>query len=255
MEIECILNLSLHILKVIHTFIKNLKEMTPILYDNQPKHLLAVDCVTFGYENDELKLLLFQRQLDPEKGNWSLVGGWVETHETVEKAAERVLHKFTGLKEIFQEQVEVFSDPGRDPGGRVVSVAFYALIDIKRHDKELLSNFGASWWPVSQLPPLIFDHGQMVNAAMKKLRSKATYDLVGRDLLPEEFTITQLRQLYNSLFMQQFDPGNFRKKIISLNAIERLDKKDTSESKKGAFYYRFKNPEDIDVAMRIVNSY
>ncbi len=229
--------------------------MTSDLYTNQPKHLLAVDCVTFGYENDELKLLLFQRQLEPEKGKWSLVGGWVEPHETVEKAAERVLYKITGLRDIFQEQVEVFSDPGRDPGGRVVSVAFYALIDIKSHNKELLSHFGASWWPVSQLPPLIFDHGQLVNAAMKKLRSKAAYDLVGRDLLPEEFTITQLRQLYNSIFMQQFDPGNFRKKILSLNAIERLDKKDTSESKKGAFYYRFNKPEDIDVAMRIVNSY
>ncbi len=229
--------------------------MTSDLYANQPKHLLAVDCVTFGYENDELKLLLFQRQLEPEKGKWSLVGGWVEPHETVEKAAERVLYKITGLRDIFQEQVEVFSDPGRDPGGRVVSVAFYALIDIKSHNKELLSHFGASWWPVSQLPPLIFDHGQLVNAAMKKLRSKAAYDLVGRDLLPKEFTITQLRQLYNSIFMQQFDPGNFRKKILSLKAIQRLDKKDTSDSKKGAYYYCFKKSEDIDVAIRIVNTY
>jgi len=229
--------------------------MEPVLYDNQPKHLLAVDCVTFGYEDAELKLLLFQRQLHPEKGSWSLVGGWVEPHETVEKAAERVLYKITGLKEVFQEQVEVFSDPRRDPCGRVVSVAYYALIDIKRHNKELLDNFGASWWPVTNLPPLIFDHLEMVNAAMKKLRSKAAYNLVGRDLLPEEFTITQLRQLYNSIFMQQFDPGNFRKKILSLKAMERLNKKDTSDSKKGAYYYRFKKSEDIDVAIRIVNSY
>ena len=227
--------------------------MSSRLYENQITHLLSVDCVTFGYENNELKLLLFERQMNPGKGQWSLIGGWVESNETVECAAERVLKKITGLHNIFQEQVGVFSDPNRDPGGRVVSVAFYALIDIKSHNKELLREFGASWWPISDLPSLIFDHPQMVSSALQKLRNKASYDLVGRDLLPEEFTITQLRQLYNSLFLTTFDPGNFRKKILSLHAMERLDKKDSSESKKGAYYYRFLSPELIDISTRIIH--
>ena len=223
-------------------------------YGSQEKHLLAVDCVIFGYERGELKLLLFKRQLEPEKGNWSLIGGWVEPNETVEQAAERVLLKITGLSRIFQEEVKVFSAPDRDPGGRVVSVAFYALIDIKSHDKELVKQYGAQWWPVTKLPELIFDHAQMANFSLQKLREKASFDLVGADLLPPEFTITQLRQLYNSIFSREFDPGNFRKKILSLNAVVRLDEKDTLDSKKGAYYYTFKKPDEIDVSVRIVNS-
>lgn len=223
-------------------------------YGSQEKHLLAVDCVIFGYERGELKLLLFKRQLEPEKGNWSLIGGWVEPNETVEQAAERVLLKITGLSRIFQEEVKVFSAPDRDPGGRVVSVAFYALIDIKSHDKELVKQYGAQWWPVTKLPELIFDHALMVNFSLQKLREKASFELVGADLLPPEFTITQLRQLYNSIFSREFDPGNFRKKILSLNAVVRLDEKDTLDSKKGAYYYTFKKADEIDVSVRIVNS-
>ena len=223
-------------------------------YGSQEKHLLAVDCVIFGYERGELKLLLFKRQLEPEKGNWSLIGGWVEPNETVEQAAERVLLKITGLSRIFQEEVKVFSAPDRDPGGRVVSVAFYALIDIKSNDKELVKQYGAQWWPVTKLPELIFDHAQMANFSLQKLREKASFDLVGADLLPPEFTITQLRQLYNSIFTKEFDPGNFRKKVLSLNAVVRLDEKDTLDSKKGAYYYTFKKPDEIDVSVRIVNS-
>lgn len=222
-------------------------------YINQEKHLLAVDCVTFGYEDGLLKLLLFKRELTPEKGKWSLVGGWVETHETVEEAAARVLRKITGLQHIIQEQVAVFSDPARDTGDRVVSVAFYALIDVKRHNKELLDEHGASWFAVSEKPPLIFDHSRMVAAAWHKLREKASYTLVGRGLLPEFFTLTSLRQLYNSIFVQEFDPGNFRKKVLALNALQRLETKDFSESKKGAYYYRFRDEEEEVASAEIKN--
>ena len=143
--------------------------MTQQEYHLQDKQLIAVDCVIFGYEKGELKLLLFKRQLEPELGSWSLIGGWVDVNETVEKAAERVLFKITGLNNIFQEQVKVFSNPNRDPGGRVVSLAFYSLIDIRRHNKELVNQYGAYWWPVSKLPELIFDHSEMVNESLKKL--------------------------------------------------------------------------------------
>lgn len=222
-------------------------------YNIQKKHLVAVDCVIFGYEDGQLKLLLFKRHLEPHLGKWSLVGGWLDENESSDDAAKRVLSKITGLSNIFMEQIHVFSNPHRDSGGRVLSIVYYALIDIKKHDKSLTDKYSASWVPVNRLPELIFDHKDMFNMALGKLREHASLNVVGRDLLPDEFTITQLRQLYNSIFQQEFDPGNFRKKILSLEAMHRLDKKDTSESKKGAFYYKFKNIEDINISVRIVN--
>jgi 8-oxo-dGTP diphosphatase len=208
---------------------------------NHATHLLAVDCIILGYENAELKLLLFNRQIEPSKGGWSLVGGWVEPDESVENAAWRVNQKITGLNDVFLEQVQVFSEPHRDPGGRVISVAFYALMRIDKHDKELVEKHGAKWFPLTDLPPLIFDHTKMLECALEKLRVKASYELMGQHLMPEKFTLLQLRQLYNAIFQREFDPGNFRKKVLSLKAIEKQSIKNTSESRKGAFYYKFRD--------------
>ena len=222
-------------------------------YVEQEKHLVAVDCAIFGYEENELKLLLFHRALPPSKGEWSLVGGWVNKDESVDEAAIRVLHKITGLLDIPMEQVQVFSEPNRDPGGRVITVLFNALIDIGKHNKDLVRAYGAHWWPVTKLPNLIFDHDKMAQAALKHLQIKASQNLVGKNLLPKEFTITQLRQLYNCIFLKEFDPGNFRKKILSLNVLKRLNKKDFSESKKGAFYYSMEESRSTDLNERIIN--
>jgi 8-oxo-dGTP diphosphatase len=223
-------------------------------YSLQEKHLVAIDDVIFGYENKQLKLLLFKRNLEPAKGEWSLVGGWVNKNESCEDASCRILKNITGLENIFMEQVKVFSKPDRDPGGRVISIVFYALIDIHKHDQQLSDKYGARWWPVADHPPLIFDHEEMVKCALEKLRTKASRDMVGRNLLPEEFTITQLRMLYNSIFFKEFDPGNFRKKILSLNTLRRLNKKTKEGSKKGAYYYKFKNSKkETDFKERIVN--
>jgi 8-oxo-dGTP diphosphatase len=207
---------------------------------NHTTHLVAVDCIILGYEDAELKLLLFNRKIEPSMGGWSLVGGWVESEESVEKAAWRINRKITGLDDVFLKQVQVFSDPRRDPGGRVISVAFYALMRIDKHDRELVEKHGAKWVPISSLPQLIFDHNKMVDYALEKLRFKASYELLGQQLLPEKFTLLQLRQLYNAIFMKEFDPGNFRKKILSLKMLEKQSIKNTSESRKGAFYYQFK---------------
>jgi 8-oxo-dGTP diphosphatase len=219
---------------------------------NQPRHLVAVDCIVFGYEDGELKLLLFHRGIVPAKGEWSLLGGWVNENETIENAADRVLQQTTGLKDIYLEQVHVFSDPSRDPGGRVISIALNALIDIKKHNKDLVREHGAYWWGISELPHLIFDHDQMVAKALEKLRSKAGYEIIGKKLLPQHFTFLELRTLYNAIFQKEFDPGNFRKKILSLNTIEKTRKKNTTGSKKGAYYYEFKTndtPEGIDISV------
>lgn len=208
------------------------------------KRLVSVDCIIFGYEKEQLKLLLFKRIIEPAKGKWSLIGGWVQQHESVEDAARRVLEHITGLKDIYLEQVQVFSKPDRDPGGNVLTVAFNAMIKIEEHSNDLIEEYGAKWFPISEVPPLIFDHDEMLSLAFEKLRLKATYNLIGRQLLPAKFTMIQLRQLYNEVFQKSFDPGNFRKKVISLKLLDRLNEKDMSESKKGAYYYKFREPEE-----------
>lgn len=211
------------------------------------KRFISVDCVIFGYEHDQLKVLLFKRIIEPSKGEWSLIGGWLQEDESAETAAMRVLQFITGLSDIYLEQVHAFSEPERDPGGNVLTIVFNALIRVEKYSNQLIEEFGAKWFTLDEVPPLIFDHDEMLKIAYEKLRLKATYNLIGRQLLPEKFTITQLRNLYNAIFQKQFDPGNFRKKVLSLKVLEQLDEKDMSESKKGAYYFRFKDEEGASV--------
>lgn len=213
---------------------------TQDLYSEHPKIPVAVDCVIFGYEEDELKLLLYPRRFDPFKGEWSLMGGFVHDNESMEDTVERVLQQTVGLENIFVEQVGAYSDPQRDPGGRVISMAYYALIRINEHDKELVDQKGGKWWSITERPNLIFDHSQMVADALEKMQNKATYKLIGKELLPVTFTLTQLNNLYNAIFQKQFNAGNFRKKLSSLNVLEKQKTKDTQSSKRGAYFYKFK---------------
>jgi hypothetical protein len=150
------------------------------------------------------------------------------------------------------EQVTGFSAPDRDPGDRVISMAYYALIRINEHDKNLVEPYGGKWWPLSKLPKLVFDHRKMVDVALEKLRLNATYQLVGKELLPEMFTLTQLNNLYNAIFQRTFDPGNFRKKLSSINLLERTAQKETDTSKRGSFLYKFKDNPDHENYDRIV---
>lgn len=207
-------------------------------YKGHSKYLLAVDCVILGYEEDELKLLLYPRSFEPVKGMWSLMGGFVQESESCEEAACRILNQTTGLQGIFLDQVSTFSSPWREPFARVISVAYYALIRIHHSDLDLLEQHGAKWWPVSNLPELIFDHSAMVKNAVVRLQQKAGYSLAGSELLPEKFTLLQLRKLYEAIYQRRFDAGNFRKKILSLELLERTGEKNSTESRKGAFYYR-----------------
>jgi len=222
--------------------------MDTMIYDQYQdnKRFISVDCVIFGYEQDQLKLLVFQRAIEPAKGEWSLLGGWVQQHESAEDAALRVLHKLTGLSDVYLEQVHTFSDPNRDPGGNVLTIAYYALIKIDEEMNALTEASGAKWYTLGELPSLIFDHNKLVKRALDKLRLRSSYELIGRKLFPDKFTLTQLRQLYNQIFQKEFDPGNFRKKVLSLKLLERLEEKDMSESKKGAFYFRFKNQDEAE---------
>ncbi|NOY96128.1 MAG: NUDIX hydrolase [Chlorobi bacterium] len=209
------------------------------LYKKHPKHYVAVDCVIFGYKDEEIRLLLYPRGFEPSKGGWSLLGGFIQERESSDQAAWRILKQTTGLKDIFMEQVQVFSEPGRDPEARVISIAYYALIRIDRHDKNLVRENGAHWWPITKLPSLVFDHKEMVDKALLKLQQKAGYGLVGKEMLPEMFTLMQLRKLHEAIYQKELDPGNFRKKILSFNLLKRLNIKNSSESRKGAYYYQF----------------
>ena len=218
------------------------------LYKTHPRYHVAVDCVILGYQDEEIKLLLYPRSFEPYKGKWSLLGGFVQDNESADEAAARILKQTTGLEQIFLEQVATFSDPKRDPEARVISLAYYALIRIDLHDEERVRENGAYWVPIRKLPYLIFDHQSMFEKALVKLQQKAGYSLCGSELLPEMFTLIQLRKLYEAIFQHEFDPGNFRKKILSLGVLEKLSMKDASESRKGAFYYRAKsNIGEIDV--------
>ena len=218
------------------------------LYKEHPRHYVSVDCVILGYHDDEIKLLLYPRSFEPYKGQWSLLGGFVQDNESADEAAARILKQTTGLEQIFLEQVASFSEPDRDPEARVISLAYYALIRIDLHDEEKVKENGAYWVSISKLPNLIFDHQQMFEKSLVKLQQKAGYSLCGSELLPEMFTLIQLRKLYEAIFQKEFDPGNFRKKILSLGVLEKLSVKDASESRKGAYYYKAKsNIGEIDI--------
>ena len=210
-------------------------------YMQYSKCYAAVDCVIFGYEDQELKLLLYPRGFEPAKGKWSLMGGFVDEGESSEEAAKRVLKGTTGLENIFMDQIYTFSDPVRDPEARVICVGYYALIRIDKHNTELARENGAHWWSLGRLPQFIFDHEQIVAKALEKLQLKAGLELVGSELLPEKFTLLQLRKLYEAIFRRELDTGNFRKKVLSLNVLDRLAEKNTTESRRGAYYFRFKD--------------
>ena len=196
--------------------------------------------------------MIYPRGFEPELGKWSLIGGFVQEDESLEDAARRVLLQTTGLHDIFLEKASAFSLPNRDPGSRVISMTFVALVRIDLHDKELVRESGAKWWPVTNLPELIFDHKEMVQNALDLLQQKALINVIGQELLPEKFTLTQLRNLYEAIFQKTFDPGNFRKKVLSLEKIERLNEKNTTESKKGAFYYRFINNQHAKTSEKVI---
>ena len=211
------------------------------MYDATEKErlLLAVDCIVFGFDGQDLKILLIKRGFEPEKGKWSLVGGFLNKDEVLEAAATRILNRYTGLDDIFMEQVATFSEIDRDPEERIVSTAYFALINIAKHSQKLSQQFSANWFSIDQAPPLIFDHDKMVEAALKRLEIKAQTEPIGFELLPEKFTMRQLRKLYEAIWDVSLDKRNFINKIRSLNVLQKLDEKDKTSSRKGAFLYRF----------------
>ncbi|MUH35431.1 NUDIX domain-containing protein [Zobellia amurskyensis] len=200
---------------------------------------LAVDCIIFGFNDNRLEVLLVHRGFEPEKDRWSLMGGFVGNHENLDDAAHRVLKDLSGLEDVYMEQVRTFGKANRDPYERVVSTTYSALILKEKYNKELIEEYRAEWFPIDELPDLIFDHKDMVESAIRRLQRRVRTFPIVFNLLPEKFTLPQLQKLYEGIFQEEMDKRNFRKKLATMDFLVKLNEKDMSESKKGAFLYRF----------------
>jgi 8-oxo-dGTP diphosphatase len=207
-------------------------------YLGQTRLLAATDCIIFGFDGVKIKLLLIKRGFNPFKNKWSLMGGFIQPSESPEDAAVRVLEECTGLKDVYMDQFMVFGRTDRDPVERTLSVAYFALIDIHKYENQLSDNHHAEWFLFSDMPDLVFDHAEMVKQAKKQLRYKAALHPILFELLPEKFTIPQLRALYEGVYETEFDDRNFSRKLLSTNLLVKLDEKDKSSSRKGAFYFK-----------------
>lgn len=206
-------------------------------YKKHDPLLIAVDCIIFGFDGQRLKALLIKRGFEPQKGKWSLMGGFVKESESVDAAAERILFELTGLDNIYMEQLHCFGDVERDQGGRVISIAYFALIRADYYSAPLMEQYDAHWIDLEEIPALVFDHSEMLLMAKKFLRDKASNHPIGFNLLPNHFTLPQLQGLYEAIYNMQIDKRNFVKKILSLEILKKLDKKDKVSSRKGAYYY------------------
>ena len=208
-------------------------------YIEHSKVWLSVDCIIFGFDEGKLKVLIGKRQMDPGRGEWSLYGGFVASDESVDDAATRTLYELTGLRNLFMRQVGAFGKVDRDPGERVVSIAYYALINVKDYDDELRLQHGVKWVDINEIPQLYSDHNEMVRKARKLMQQKLAQEPVGFRLLPALFTLTQLQNLYEAVNGAELDKRNFRKRIKEMDFIEKTELVDKSSSKRGAYLYRF----------------
>ncbi|UEG53822.1 NUDIX hydrolase [Mucilaginibacter daejeonensis] len=202
-----------------------------------PHITVAIDSIVFGFDGSELKLLLIQRAIDPERHKWSLMGGYVEEDESVDDASARILHRLTGLQGVYLEQLHTYGAVDRDTNERTISVAYFALIDIADYKQQLSHDYHAEWFPIKKVPKLIFDHDEMVEAAKKRLQYKAALHPVVFELLPEKFTLPQIQAMYDAIYEVNFDKRNFSRKLLSTGLLIKLDEKDKLGSKKGAYYY------------------
>ncbi|MCM1108501.1 MAG: NUDIX hydrolase [Clostridium sp.] len=213
--------------------------MATDFYTSHTKIYLAIDCIIFGFQRGELKLLIQQRNFEPFQGEWSLMGGFVEENENLYDAARRVCEELTGLKDVYMQQVGAFGAVDRDPGARVVSVAYYALLNVDKYNPELSIRNNAQWVNINELPPLHFDHAEMVDEARSMIKRSITREPIGFNLLPPLFTLSQLQSLHEAILGETIDKRNFRKRVAEMSFIQKTDNINKTDSKRGAYLYRF----------------
>ncbi len=201
---------------------------------------LTVDVVVFALDAEELRVMLIERDLKPFAGSWALPGGFVRVDETIDDAARRELQEESGLKDIFLEQLYTFGDLDRDPRERVVTVAYYALVNLAGHEVHASTDArNAAWFPVSDLPDLAFDHQRILSAAHDRVRAKVQYQPIGFELLPEKFTLSQLQHLYEVILDRELDKRNFRKKVLAMEIVKETSEIETDVAHRAARLYRF----------------
>jgi len=204
-----------------------------------PRAALAVDCVVFGLDEHDLKVLLIQRKLPPFQHAWALPGGFVRD-ETLDDAATRELREEAGVTDVYLEQLYTFGALDRDPRERVVTVAYYALAKLSDHRIRAATDaMGVGWFPLDELPKLAFDHAAIVTTARDRLRGKVRYAPVGFELLPPRFSLTQLQRLYEIILGAALDKRNFRKKILAMDLLIETDEVEQGVRHRAARLYRF----------------
>ena len=199
-----------------------------------------MDCVVFGLDEEDLKVMLIQRGLAPFEGKWALPGGFVRVGETLEEAARRELEEETGLQKVFLEQLYTFGAVDRDPRERVVSVAYYALVNLREHKVEAATDArDAAWFGVHDVPSLAFDHADILQIALERLRAKLRYQPIGFELLPKKFTLSDLQHLYELVLERELDKRNFRKRVLGMDLLVETDEVQQDVAHRAARLYRF----------------
>lgn len=209
-----------------------------IRYSKQSRFVQAVDCIILGFDGEMLKILLIQRGFEPEKGKWSLMGGFVKDDESLDQASNRILKQLTGLDGMYLEQLYTFSDPHRDPMERTISTAYFALIDINKYEKQISTDYHPEWFSLKRMPKLLFDHQEMVELTIKRIRYKAALHPILFELLPPRFTLPQLQILYESVYNTKIDKRNFSKRVLATGLLIKQADKDKTGSKRGAYFYQ-----------------
>ncbi len=210
-----------------------------------PHPAVTTDCVIFGFDGSELQVLLIERGIEPFKGKWAFPGGFLNMDETAKEGALRELKEETGLKNAYIEQFNTYSDPGRDPRERVITIAHYALVriqEVKGGDDAAK----AQWFPIDEVPQLAFDHDKILRDAMRKLRERIHFEPIGFELLPEKFTMRDLQILYESILGVKFDRRNFAKKMMHYELLNQLDETVRPTAKRDALLYSF-NKENYEL--------
>ena len=215
---------------------------------------LTTDCVVFGLDEDDLKVLLIQRAIEPFENQWALPGGFIHVGEDVDTCARRELQEETGLKNVFLEQLATIGTPNRDPREHVVTVAYFALVNLIEHPPTAATDArNAAWFALDDLPPLAFDHADILKLAKERLRGKVRYQPIGFELLPEKFTLTQLQHLYELILEQPLDKRNFRKKVAKLGILEETDEFEQDVARRAARLHRFDRSRYDDLLRQGIN--
>jgi 8-oxo-dGTP diphosphatase len=185
-----------------------------------PRPSVTTDCIIFGFDEGELKILLIERGIEPFKGKWAIPGGVLQMNENVDECAQRELFEETGLENVYMEQLYTFSDVKRDPHGQVVTIAYYALVKLSKYKVKAGNDAkNAKWFPISEIPPLAYDHNGILEVAFKRLKGKIRYQPIGFELLPDKFTLPDLQKLYETVLEVKIDRRNFRRKIKSTGLL------------------------------------